>query len=220
MKPSSSDTPAIRTRDPERTSGEILAAALQEFAAKGYDGAKVQEIAKAAGCNPRLIYHYYGNKELLYLAVLRHIYAEIRMREDKLQLEALPPDEAIERLAGLTFDFFDGNRAFLLITRSENLLGGRYIARLPEIQKMSAPLLDKIADVLARGRTAGVFRREIDPLQLYVSLVALSAHHISASHTLSATFGTDLTDEAWRRARRTHVVDLVKSALMKAESPI
>lgn len=218
MKPSTTDQPAVRTRDPERTSGEILAAALTEFAAKGYDGAKVQQIATAAGCNPRLIYHYYGNKELLYRAVLRHIYAEIRAREDGLHLEALPPAEAIRRLVALTFDFFDGNRAFLLITRSENILGGRHIARLPEIQKMSAPLLAKIADVLARGHAEGVFRRQIDPLQLYVSIVALSAHHISASHTLSATFGIDISREDWRAARRDHVVALVTSALLGPES--
>lgn len=151
MKKSSASQTSIRSRDPERTKGEILTAALEEFAAHGYDGAKVQKIAQSAGCNPRLIYHYFDNKECLYLAVLRHIYAEIRAREEELQLEALPPDQAIVRLVKLTFDYFQGNTVFLSITRSENLLGGRFIAQMPEIQKMSAPFLDKISDVLKRG---------------------------------------------------------------------
>lgn len=117
------------------------------------------------------------------------------------------------RLTETTFDFFENNTAFLSITRSENLLGGRFIAQMPEIQKMSAPFLDKISDVLKRGHVEGVFRPEIDALQLYVSIVALSAHHINASHTLSATFGTDVSRDDWRRDRRQHVLDMVKSAV-------
>lgn len=208
----------IRTRDPERTRREILDAALVEFAAHGYDGAKVQSIAQNAGCNPRLIYHYYDNKECLYLAVLRAIYAEIRAREDELHLESLSPPQAIERLAELTFDFFQSNTVFLSITRSENLLGGRFIAQMPEIQKMSAPFLDKISTVLERGHAEGLFREGIDALQLYVSIVALSAHHINASHTLSATFGHDISSAEWRSARRQHVVSMIRSAVAKAES--
>ncbi len=218
MKQVSGRQHAVRSRDPERTKGEILNAALKEFAANGFDGAKVQMIAEVARCNPRLIYHYYGSKEKLYLAVLRHIYGEIRAREDELHLEAMPPEEALDRLVALTFDFFESNTAFLSITRSENLLGGRFVSQLPEIQKMSAPFLDKIADILARGAKAGVFRGGIDPLQLYVSIVALSAHHINASHTLSATFGTDIMGKAWRQARRDHVGALINNAVISGES--
>ena len=220
MKKTSVTPSPVRSRDPERTKGEILTAALSEFAAHGYDGAKVQKIAERAGCNPRLIYHYYENKECLYLAVLRHIYAEIRAREDELQLEALPPDKAIERLSEITFDFFQNNTAFLSITRSENLLGGRFIAQMPEIEKMSTPFLDKISNILKRGHDEGLFRSGIDALQLYVSIVALSAHHINASHTLSATFGQDLSTEDWCKARKHHVVEMVKSAVARDESCI
>ncbi|WP_439124816.1 TetR family transcriptional regulator [Marivita sp.] len=218
MKKSSPSQTQVRSRDPERTKGEILHAALAEFAAHGYDGAKVQKISESAGCNPRLIYHYYDNKECLYLAVLRHIYAEIRAREDELRLEALPPDQAIVRLAELTFDFFQSNTVFLSITRSENLLGGRFIAQMPEIQKMSTPFLNKISDVLKRGHAEGVFRDGIDALQLYVSIVALSAHHINASHTLSATFGTDVSKQEWRQTRKLHVVEMIRSAVALPES--
>ncbi|MDW3222009.1 MAG: TetR/AcrR family transcriptional regulator [Paracoccaceae bacterium] len=208
---------SVRSRDPERTKSEILKSALGEFAANGYDGAKIQQIANNAGCNPRLIYHYYDNKECLYLAVLRHIYAEIRERENELQLEALTPQQAIERLVELTFDFFESNTNFLSITRSENLLGGRFIAQMPEIQKMSEPFLSKISGVLARGRSLGVFRDGIDPLQLYVSIVALSAHHINANHTLSATFGLDLSEENWRHERRLHVINMIVSTVSIAD---
>lgn len=219
MAASDQDTRAIRSRDPARTRAEILSSALSEFAAHGYDGAKVQMIARGAGCNPRLIYHYFGSKDELYLAALRQIYAEIRTREADLNLEALPPREAIVRLTEFTFDFFDSNTPFVSITRSENLLRGQFVAQIPEITDRSSPLIAKIADVLGRGVAAGVFRAQVDPLQLYVSIVALSAHHINAAHTLSATFGTDIASDRWRQERRAHVVALVVAGLTNLESP-
>ena len=208
----------VRSRDPERTKAQILEAALTEFAAHGYDGSKIHKIAQRAACNPRLIYHYFGSKDDLYLAALRHIYAEIRARESNLNLEALPPREAIVRLAEFTFDFFDENGPFVTITRSENLLGGQFVRQIPEITDISNPLIDKIATVLQRGVAEGVFRAGVDPLQLYVSIVALSAHHINAGHTLSVTFGTDVMASDWRAVRRAHVIALVSSALSKSES--
>lgn len=218
MSKRSSDATSIRTRDPERTKRQILEAALSEFAAKGYDGAKVHQIAKSAACNARLIYHYFDNKERLYAAALQSIYADLRAREEDLHLDTLPPDQAITRLTETTFDFFERNSAFLAITRSENLLGGRFIAQMPEIQRMSAPFLEKVSDVLKRGRDIGLFRDGIDPLQFYISLVALSAHHINAVHTLSATFGTDLAGAEWRGDRRAHVVAFILHAVRQTES--
>lgn len=191
---------------------------MSEFATNGYDGAKVHQIARSAGCNARLIYHYFDNKERLYAAALRRIYSDIREREAKLNLDALPPEKAVTLLTETTFDFFENNTAFLSITRNENLLDGRFIRQEPDIQKMSQPFLDKISDVLRRGHESGVFRDGIDALQLYISIVALSAHHINASHTLSATFGRDLSNEAWRKERRTHVVAMVEAAVGLRES--
>lgn len=207
-----------RSRDPERTKGEILEAALGEFADHGYGGAKVQKIAQRAGCNPRLIYHYFGSKDDLYLAALRQIYAELRSRESALDLESLSPEEAILRLAELTYDFFNSNAAFVSITRSENLLHGRFVHQLAEVGDLSNPLIEKIDAVLMRGVKAGTIRPGIDAMQLYVSMVALSAHHINAAHTLSATFGTDLSSADWREARRAHVVGLIAAAVSRRES--
>lgn len=64
--------PASATRDPERTRRRILAAALAEFSAKGFAGARVDAIARRAKGNKRMLYHYFGNKQALFSAVLRH----------------------------------------------------------------------------------------------------------------------------------------------------
>jgi len=66
------------TRDPDRTRARILAAALVEFAAHGFAGARVDAIARRAKGNKRMLYHYFGNKEALFSAVLRRKMAERR----------------------------------------------------------------------------------------------------------------------------------------------
>ena len=218
MKAARRQTEKARSRDPERTKAQIMDAALQTFAAHGYHGARVEEIARAAACNARLIYHYYGSKEELYLAALERIYSQIRAEERGLRLERLPPAAAIRALVEFTFDFFDTNDVFGKITRNENLLAGRFISKTPAISEMSRPLIGKIGAVLERGYAEGAFTQRVDPLQLYVTIVAISAHHLNSAHTLSATFGENLADRDWRAARRAHAVSFVLHGLGATES--
>src|SRR4051812_34547254 len=65
-------------RNPQRTRERILSAALAEFAANGFAGARVDNIARRASINKRMLYHYFGDKENLFKAVLRHKIAERR----------------------------------------------------------------------------------------------------------------------------------------------
>jgi len=197
-----------RARDPERTRARLLEAAKREFADHGYEGARVERVVRAARVTTRMLYHYFGNKELLYLAVLDAVYAEIRAGERALDLESGAPDEALARLVGFTFDFFQRNDAFVRLTRGENMLEGRFLKRSRMIQDMSQPLLDAIARLLARGVSAGTFRENLDPLQLYVTIVALGAHHLNNVHTLSAVFGRDLQALDWLTQRRTHAIEM------------
>lgn len=198
-----------RTRDPERTRARLLEEATREFAAHGYDGARVERVVRAAGVNTRMLYHYFGGKEQLYLAVLDRAYADIRAGEQRLGLDAGDPVEAMRRLVAYTFDFFRSHPAFVQLTRGENMLGGRHVRRSEAIRAISLPLIEAIGRLIERGAASGAFREAADPLQLYVSIVALSAHHINAAHTLSAVFAHDLTDPAWIAARRAHAIAMV-----------
>lgn len=83
---------ASASRDPDRTRSRILAAALAEFSAKGFAGARVDAIARRAKGNKRMLYHYFGNKEALFSAVLRHKMAEHRAWAANL------PSDPTERL--------------------------------------------------------------------------------------------------------------------------
>jgi AcrR family transcriptional regulator len=201
-------------RDGQTTRARILAAATKEFAAHGFAGARVERIVTAARCNMRMIYHHFGSKEALYISVLEAVYADLRAKERDLELDARDPVAAMARLVEFTFDHFRTHPSFVRLTSMENTNRGRFIKRSAVIQRASSPLIGAIGDTLRRGAEAGVFRAGTDPLQLYVSIVALACHHLNNAHTLSFAFGTDLTKPAWIEARREHVSAFVMAALL------
>ena len=79
------------TRNPERTQQRILQAAFKEFAAKGFAGARVDNIARRASINKRMLYHYFGDKEALFREVLR------RKIQQRQAWGVATPDDARER---------------------------------------------------------------------------------------------------------------------------
>src|SRR5690606_15581688 len=85
-------------RDPVATKKRILDAAVVEFAAKGFSGARVENIARTAEANMRLLYHYFNDKEQLYIAVIEEVYREVRLAEQDLHIEDDDPRKGLERL--------------------------------------------------------------------------------------------------------------------------
>lgn len=191
----------------------LLAAARAEFAARGLEGARVDEIARRAGVNKQLVYHHFGNKDDLYQRVLESVYSEIRARERALDLSKLPPEKAMRRFVEFTFDYLDENRDFVVLLTDENLHGGRHLQDSAALQTLHSPLISVLDEVLRRGAQEGVFRPDIDPRQIYMSIAALGFFYFNNVHTLSAIFGRDFGAKRAVAERRRHVVDFVMNAL-------
>jgi TetR/AcrR family transcriptional regulator len=200
-------------RNPAATRQKLLAAARREFAASGLAGARVDEIAVRAGVNKQLVYHYFGDKDALYLAVLEWVYEEIRAQERKLNLEGLPPARAIRKLIESSFDHLAAHPDFIVLLNDENRGGARHVRGSRRLEAMHSPLVSMVDTILKQGVRAGTFRRGVNPVHLYISIAGLSYFFFSNTPTLSAIFGTDLRSAAAKRARRKHVVDLVLGAL-------
>lgn len=201
----------IIKRDAAATKARLLKAGLAEFGAKGYGGARTEGIAKRAKCNIRMLYHYFGGKEGLYLACLEQVYLHIREEERSLNLSDLPPVEALTKLVHFTFDHMRKNPDFVHMAAAENTMRGKFVKKLPLIAKAAESLVDAIGDILKRGEQECGFRRDVDALQLYVSVLSLSYLHLSNRHTLSATYGEDMTATRWLDDRRQHVSDMILS---------
>ncbi len=205
-KPARKATPQRRS---ERTRERILEAAHVEFSQKGLGGARVDEIARRASANKRMIYHYFGSKEDLFLAVLEHAYLTLRRHDSSLHVHDLDPEEGMRELVDYTFSFMVENREFISLLNSENLYCARHIKRSTRIRDMYSPLIDIIGGLLRRGEQSGAFRKGVDPLHLYISIAGLTYFYFSNIHTLSAIFAVDLDDRATIKAHRRHVVELV-----------
>ncbi|WP_246248852.1 TetR/AcrR family transcriptional regulator [Chelativorans alearense] len=200
---------APRTRDPVRTRAAILAAARVEFSERGLEGARIDAIAARAATNKRMLYHYFGNKDALYCAVLEEAYREIRAGERALQLDQYEPVEAVERLVRFTFRHFLECPWFIALLTNENLMKARYLRTLPETHGLHSPLVDQLRKLIRRGGRSGVFRPGIDPVQLYISIAALGYFYVSNNATLSVIFDTDLSSNAHITAREAHAVEMV-----------
>jgi TetR/AcrR family transcriptional regulator len=200
-------------RDPAASRRALLSAGRAVFARKGLAGARVAEIAAAAGLNKQLVYHYFGSKEQLYQAVLESVYADIRAREQNLSLGDLVPTQALATLVGFSFDYLSENPDFIALLNDENGYGGLHLRRSEALGAMHSPLIKLIARTLRAGVAQGCFRPGIDPLQLYISMAALGYFYFSNSRTLSAIFGRDLAARREIALRRRHVVDFVMTAV-------
>src|ERR1700761_5080555 len=200
-------------RNPAETRQKLLAAARREFAASGLAGARGDEIAARAGVNKQLVYHYFGDKDALYLAVLEWVYEEIRAQERELNLEGLPPERAIRKLIESSFDHLAAHPDFIVLLNDENRAGARHVRGSRKLEAMHSPLVSMVDKILKQGVREGTFRRGVNPVQLYISIAGLSYFYFSNTPTLSAIFGTDLSSAAAKRARRKHVADLVLQAL-------
>jgi len=198
-----------RTRDAERTKAEILKAAREEFCEQGFNGARVDAIAARARANKRLLYHYFGNKEALYSAVLLDAYQEIRRGERELTLSQYDPNEAMDRMVRFTFRHFLANPWFPRLLAVENLQNARFLKELKDIPAINSPLVDELRDILKRGAETGTFRTDVDPMQLYISIAGLGYFYVSNMRTLSVIFGRDLSQFAMIQEREAQAVQMV-----------
>ena len=201
------------TRDPDKSRANILQAARTEFASSGLGGARVDQIAKMAGINKRMLYHYFGNKDDLFCAVLEANYAHKRDSERALALEQEEPVEAIRKLIALTWDYYLKHPEFLTLLNSANLHQAVHIKKSREIRKMHTPFVSMIKSVLDKGASQKVFKKDVDPAQLYITIAGLSYFYLSNQYTLSAIFGRNLLAPSARKERLAHMTDVVLSYL-------
>ncbi len=200
---------AERQRDKERTRADILDVATREFADKGYTGARVDEIAERTSTTKRMIYYYFGGKEQLYIAVLEQAYLAIRALEAELDVEHLEPEDAIRRLAELTFDHHEAHPDFIRLVSIENIHRAEHIARSEVLAGLANPALDGLTKILERGRAAGRFRDDVDPLDVHIVISSFCVFRLANRHTFAAIFGRDMLDPGRREHYRRMLGDLL-----------
>ena len=197
------------TQDPEGVRRNILAIARAEFVENGLSGARVDEIAAKTSTSKRMIYYYFGDKEGLYRAVLEEMYARFRNFERSLDLAALPPREAFATLAGFTFDYHADYPDFVRLVMVENIHHARHLENSAEIGELNLSAIDMIREVYERGLREGVFRAGLDPIDIHLTISALSFYNVSNRASILQVFGHDMGAPGARERRRASIIDTV-----------
>ena len=208
-----SKRPVKAVRNAEASRVKILDAARIEFVSHGLSGARVDRIAAQSGVNKNLIYHYFGSKDVLYLAVLERIYSGLRSSQDDNDLRELPPVEGMRKLVGNTFDHFVATPDLIRLMSVENIHYGVHLKTSKTVKPLYRGLLDTIRILLKRGQDKGVFQADVDPIDLYLSISGLAYFFLSNQHTLSWLLDHNLASRRRVAKRREHVIDMVLSYL-------
>jgi AcrR family transcriptional regulator len=196
-------------RDAERTRAELLAVATEVFAESGYSGARVDDIAERTRTTKRMIYYYFGGKEQLYMAVLENAYRGIREAEQRLQVDHVDPVVAMRRLAELTFDHHLDHQAFIRLVSIENIHRGQFISRLDSLRSLAQPATSLLDQILARGHAQGVFRDDVDALDVHLVISAYCVFQVANRYTFGFLFDVDFTEVAQRAHLRRMIGDVV-----------
>lgn len=195
------DIKGKRRHDPELTRGLILAAAKREFAEKGFDGARVDQIAAVAQVNKQMLYYYFDNKDTLFTHVLQAAYQDIRAKEAALKLDHLSGRDAILALVDFTWHYYLANPEFIRLLNSENQLKGRHLKELDSIVPINRSWITITQQILDRGEQDGSIRPGIDAMQLNISISALGFFYLINQSTLSILYQQDLKQPAALDAR-------------------
>lgn len=182
----------MHTRDPRRTQERILAAALKEFADRGFAGARVDVIARRAAINKRMLYHYFGDKEGLFRAVLR-----LKMAERQAWREATPEEPALS--LPLWFDRVCRDTDWVRLLQWEALQ--TKTDRVIDETKRRAAAAAAVQRVRQR-QAHGHLRRELDPRHLFLAMVGLTTYPVAFPQMARLVTGRDVTDPVFQKERR------------------
>ena len=198
-----------KPKQPETNRARIIKAAMAEFAARGFKGASMDAIAARTRTARALINYYFGGKEKVYLAVLEHVYTEIRHAESLLDLDHLAPVDAIRRIVEFTFDHYLSNQAFVRIVAAENQARGRHFMKSKVMRTLNRPIIETLARVIARGQACGTFRGDADPVEVHMAIAALGMFNITNQYTFGTIFQRDMGTRGNVGRRREMVADVI-----------
>ena len=179
-------------RNSEATRQRILEAATQEFARKGFDGARIDDIARQATANKQMLYHYFGNKDDLFTKVLEDAYQALREHEAEVDLDKLPANEAILALLESTWQHYLENPELIRLLAAENQMEARHLKANNSFQEINDAHVNRMKGLLERGQREGNVRPGIDPMQINISMAALGFFYLSNRFTLATVYDCKL----------------------------
>lgn len=177
-------------RNPQKSRANLLKAGVKLFSQRGYDGVSVDEIVQRAGVNKRMLYHYYGNKDGLYVEVLRVVFSELESLEIAALTEDISTADAIRKVLKEYFIFLEGHQEFVSLLMWENLNRGRFLDVHPNLLSKSK-VLARLREIVVHARATGEIDQDVDARHLLVLLYGACFIYQSNRFTLHHTMELD-----------------------------
>jgi AcrR family transcriptional regulator len=158
-----------RSHDSTATRKSLLNAAATLFAARGFDGVSVAEVARQAGANKALISYHFGGKLQLYRTIVREMFAELLSRLEPLRTDPRPPDQVLREFIAIVGDSANRRRPHLSkMMLREVIAGGPHLDHEVLVYPMRA--FSVVREIIERGVRERVFR-PVDPIMTHMSLL-------------------------------------------------
>ncbi len=200
-------------RDPSATIRRILEAAREEFGANGFDGTKVEHIARRAGVSKQIVYFYFKGKDELYWELLKDISINTNQRLLQIPFDDLPPDEALRHYVAGVYDLYAEDPLLGMVSLDQSMHGGAQLRSINEIRMLQKALADKLASVVTRGQAAGIFHPEVDSNRIELMTVIITVGCLSSSTMLQR-----YSERSWQQSpaeTRAFALDFIMRGLCK-----
>ena len=205
-------------QNPEAVKADILRVAVEQFATKGLEGTRIDDIALRTISSKRMIYYYFIDKVGLYQAALESVYFKARKAETALDLAGLSPPLAMRRMIEFTFDYHKANPNFVRMISIENVHSADYLSKSDVIRELNQKVLDKVEEIYSTGVKTGLFRPGMTPILLHWIMSALSFYNVSNRYTFSAGVGSELHTDQGQEALCSEIVDMILRSIMTPEA--
>jgi AcrR family transcriptional regulator len=208
-----------RTANTKRdTISRLVEVAKMEFTEKGLDGARIDEIARRAGITKQLIYHYYGSKEELFTAIIEETAASAMAEFVVLELDHLPPAEALRAFLYHVFDQYQRYPFLATSVVEENRQHGVHVSARNEFPHLTPLVWSKLGRILDRGVRSGEFRTGLDPSRLLATFTLLMGGCFIHGYCLSVMMHLDLNTAAGKKIWREHAANFILAAVRACDT--
>lgn len=210
-----SNRQVTKKRNPEKTRGSILDVATDLFARHGFHGTGLNEVCEKARANKRMIYHYFGNKETLYLAVHRRGWEELGnwFARELTQSAENGTDLKDERnliLEALRIfhDFVASHQIFVRLLMWDGLEGGRASRSL--WKDIRGPIYRRLEGLVIAAQEKGFVPKDLKASHLIISFMGATAFYFSHAHTMVDIFHVDTLSPEAIEERKGQILTMFK----------
>lgn len=186
----------------------ILAAAVEVFAEKGFDGARTDEIAAKAGVNKAMIYYYFKSKENLYTVIVETLFGKVYLiLSSHLSLvDVSAPEKGVRSFIDSYVDFIYAHRIFVKVMLWDLARGGAIVSRVA-----GRVMRDKTVQVRSVFEQAGRdgYIRPVDPKHLLVSIIGMVIFFFVAEPVVRVIWGEEPITPAHIADRKKEISNLI-----------